>query len=281
VKIKADLPVDFIEVEEVWVRGELGPLTVWHTPDGWRGKHDDKDSWTCVYEQTHRPSWSDLTCLKLQRRIRLRPGESCGLYVHSKLPNDEALVYDNGESGPSPTVAPSPRAKPSRRSRYPHAVRQPTHEAPPLTPSQERRKITHQDKYVQVLPGLAHLQNEPFSSMHPWGAWRDRRCFVGRLSYGVRYLLWNPPVHFDFPPEFQELVVHMFLMQRRDDSVIAKLPDDCIMYIMNMCRFDWVEGAKARAKGDRARLSNGALGSLTRGLANALRGSWKKGFLLG
>jgi hypothetical protein len=46
----------------------------------------------------------------------------------------------------------------------------------------------------QVKPGMAHLCNEAFAAWHPWGSWRRRREFVGRLGYGTRYLLWNPEV---------------------------------------------------------------------------------------
>jgi len=31
------LPLSYIEIHSVWVRGELGPVTVWTTPDGHAG----------------------------------------------------------------------------------------------------------------------------------------------------------------------------------------------------------------------------------------------------
>jgi hypothetical protein len=86
------------------------------------------------------------------------PGTSLGLYVHSKRHSDDAIVYDNQKSD-----------------------------------------ITHENEYLQVLPGLAHLSIVPFSPQgFGWGAWRQRREFVGRISYGVRYLLWNPDTHRQF-----------------------------------------------------------------------------------
>ena len=85
----------------------------------------------------------------------MHPGESCGLYVHSTLSGDEAIVYDN-----------------------------------------QRHQLSHEDDFLAVLPGLAHLSNRPFGSVGMWWGrpWRDRREFVGRLSYGARYTLWNPEV---------------------------------------------------------------------------------------
>ena len=53
--------------------------------------------------------------------------------------------------------------------------------------------LRHDDMFLQISSGAAHLAKTPFSNRGPWGsAWRDNRTFVGSLSYGVRYLLWQP-----------------------------------------------------------------------------------------
>ena len=41
---------------------------------------------------------------------------------------------------------------------------------------------------VRVLPGLAHLSPTPFGTRNGawWGAWRERREFVGRFAIGAR-----------------------------------------------------------------------------------------------
>jgi len=92
-----------------------------------------------------------------------------------------------------------------------------------------------------VRSGLAHLCNEPFAAWHPWGSWRQRRNFVGRVGYGCRYLLWNPvsSVHRRYPAAFRDLVSVLLLARPRDDCPISWMSDDVLFYILNMCRHDW------------------------------------------
>ncbi len=89
------LIAEYIEVQTLSVRGALGPVTVWTTPGGFEGKHESKAAWTKVYDKKHPASWHELQELHLDRPIVLKPGERCGIYVHSALPGDEGLVYDN------------------------------------------------------------------------------------------------------------------------------------------------------------------------------------------
>ena len=49
-------PADYIELSSVSVRGDLGPLTVWQTPDSFHSKHEDQSTWKLIYEGTHDPS---------------------------------------------------------------------------------------------------------------------------------------------------------------------------------------------------------------------------------
>ena len=157
--------------------------------------------WDKVYERLHAPSMHRFVDLILELPIKLRPNEIKGVYIHSALPGDESIVYDN------------------QKSQY-----------------------THDDDFLQIRPGLAHLCNQPFGRNTMWGygsAWRDSREFVGRVSYGIVYKLWNPENHLDFGPAFQKTAVTLFLCQRRSECIISHLPDDVIFYILNMCRWDW------------------------------------------
>lgn len=89
------LPAEYIEIQSLSVRGDLGPMTVWMTPDTFQNKHESEDKWTQLYSGAHAPSSQTYTALILPEPIRLKPGEQCGIYVHSALPGDEGLVYDN------------------------------------------------------------------------------------------------------------------------------------------------------------------------------------------
>ena len=212
---KDELPLEFIEVSSLWVRGELGPMTVWWTDEGWFGKHERRACWTRVFQGTVAPSPARLSPLELAPGpLRVAPGASVGLYVHSACPGDRAVVYDN-----------------------------------------QRAAVTHEDRIVQLLPGLAHLSNRPFSSSHPWGAWRARRQFVGRVSYRATYLLWNPECHARFPAPFRRACALLFLCQRRDESPLSRMPDDVLFYILNMLPHDWVAEPPPPARGAAALLN--------------------------
>ena len=77
------------------MRGRLGPLKVYVTPGTHRNKNEDADAWREVYAGEHACSFGALVELALAEPVVLAPGGSCGLYVHSTLRGDEALVYDN------------------------------------------------------------------------------------------------------------------------------------------------------------------------------------------
>jgi len=195
------VPLEFLQIDSISIRGDLGPITVWTTQQTFKKKEHGKDLWELVYEGFHRPSPRDYQKLELSRPIRMLPGERRGVYVHSQLPGDTAIVYDN-----------------------------------------QRSALTHEDRVLQVFPGLAHLSNRPFGRSGMWGfPWRERREFVGRISYGVGYTLWNPirEVHQRFPSDFKTAVRTILLCARKRTSHIHMLQDEVLYYILNMCKHDW------------------------------------------
>ena len=214
VKCKDLLPLDHILIKSVAVRGRLGPLTIWvsnrdehqrrgHSSDPFRIRLDPK-YWTKLYDKTHGPSRYEYKELELDQPICLIPGETRVIYIHSTLPGDEAIVYDNSYYGQS-------------TKRY-------------------------EDGKILIMSGRAHVSNDVFGQEPIWGwgnAWRDRREFVGRLNYGTVYKLWNPQVQPKFGGNFQDGARALFLCQRRWESPMSKLPDECIFYILNICRWDW------------------------------------------
>ena len=204
------LPAEYLEIQSIWVRGKLGPMTVWCTPQTFEGKQEEKHLWAKVYEGTHEASMSDYAELKFSEALRLLPGESCGLYVHSGLPGDEAIVYDN-----------------------------------------QRKHITYEDRVFKVYPGYAHLSNKPFGKHGFWGRpWRSHREFVGRMSYGVRWKMWQPnQTHRLFPIGFQQAVMAMIMASRRPESLMYLLQDEIVFFIMNKCSWDWF-GTEMDANGD-------------------------------
>ena len=69
-------------------------------------------------------------------------------------------------------------------------------------------------------------------------AWRDNREFVGQINYGAVYKLWNPSENLSFGGNFRSAARCLLMCQRRVESPFARLPDECIYYILNMCRWD-------------------------------------------
>jgi len=194
------IPLEFMQITAISVRGDLGPMTVWTTPNSFRSKEHDQDSWQLVYKGDHAPSRREYLSLELDSPIKLSPGERCGIYVHSSLPGDDAIVYDNSR----------------------------------------RRGATYEDKLFRVLTGKAHLSNRPFGRSGMFGfPWRDDREFVGRFTYGARYKLWNPEVHTLFPPGFRRAVRTLLLCASRPESPLHFMQNEVIFYILNMCRHDW------------------------------------------
>jgi len=201
------VPLEYLSVEALSIRGDLGPITVWSTPDSFERKQHDQAAWELMYEGTHTRSYQQYQKLDLPAPIKLASGESRGIYVHSKLPGDEAIVYDN-----------------------------------------QRDRVTYEDRVFRVLPGIAHLSNQPFGRRGMWGfPWRERREFVGRFHYGVSYRLWNPEVHGQFPADFRRAVETLLLCARRTESPMFWLQDEVVFYILNLCRYDWFQTAVPEA----------------------------------
>lgn len=208
VKCKDNVPVEHVVINSIAVRGQLGPLTVWVSKEEQVGARRqfrmNPRYWTKVYEKTHAPSFHTFKELDLSENpIRMKPGEIKAIYIHSTRSGDEAIVYDN-----------------------------------------RRQRRTYDDALVSILTGRAHVSERAFGTTPIWGwgnPWRDQREFVGRVEYGAVYKLWNPASASLFGNKFQSLVRSMFMCQRRWESPLSMLPDDCIFYILNMCRWDWAD----------------------------------------
>ena len=237
VECKNELPLDHILINSVSVRGRLGPISVYvcddysqmnptTTTNRTPGRHAysihhnisrfefpmHKGAWTKVYQKTLPPSYTRYKSLKLDVPIQLRPGNVKAIYIHSTLHSDKAIVYDN-------TPYSNGRQLLNNRTRY-------------------------EDNHMRVYTGRAHVSPVAFSDETIWGwgsAWRDRREFVGQIDYGVIYQLWQPTIQPKFPVTFQDGARILFLCQRRWESPFAMLPDECIFYILNMCKYNWFQ----------------------------------------
>ena len=195
IKAKRSLPIHQIVINSLSVRGRLGPITVWVTKDEEANRDEErkrlaieeaaaasssaaaaaaasadptsspvakkskynlrarfsrksskssksstdqravrpiegqismrKRDWIKIYDKEHGPSFRTYTQLDLSANpIILRPGEVRGVYIHSTLEGDEAIVYDN-----------------------------------------KHQRLTHDDPFIQILTGRAHVSEKPFGKM--------------------------------------------------------------------------------------------------------------------
>ena len=198
---ESGLPLEFLEIQSLAVRGYLGPVSIWITPDTFRGKEEDYRRWFCVYRGNHNPSMRTYKELQLDKSVTLYPGESCGVYVHSALQNDRGIVYDNrrGEQG-----------------------------------SDDILNITTGIAHTSSTPF------SPVGYWGGGWAWRDRRQFVGQIKYGVKFLLWQPSesIHCQFPAPFKRAVDVMLV--NISGYYFSDLPEHVVWYIINMMPYDWV-----------------------------------------
>jgi hypothetical protein len=204
------VPLEFVEIHSVGVRGYLGRVSVYVTEQSFLNKFTDASKWTRVFgPKDVPPSMNVLVDLPLSMPIRLAPGMKIGVYVHSEMPGDMALVYDN-----------------------------------------RRHPITHEDQIIRIFPGFAHTSNRPFSAHGQWGgAWRPDREFVGRLRYGVRRLLWVPRHHHAFPRGFRRTVVTLLLCHKRPGPM-SRLEKMVVFNIINFLPWDWSPHAAQQVEED-------------------------------
>ena len=199
------LPMLFVEIQALSVRGRLGRVSVFFTEKHFQDKFENASAWRRVFGPTNlRPSRTEFVELPFTSPVRLAPGMTGSFYVHSEALGDEAIVYSNQHS-----------------------------------------PITYEDDSIRIYPGMAHVSNVAFNRFGDWGiAWRPRRAFVGRVRYGVKRLLWRPDVHFRFPNSFKTAVKTMLLCQMRSkDSpearMLARIPTHVLFKIMQYCTHAW------------------------------------------
>ena len=200
VTLQSVYPIQYIEIYSFSARGALGPISVWVTKEGgFEDKHETSEEWNTLYQGHHSASFYDLQDFVLDEPIRLYAnGESRGIYIHSARPGDQGIVYDNQKMFTS-------------------------------------SHCNYEDDFVGVSHALAHLSNRPFGRRGPWGhPWRNRREFVGKIRYGVKYMLWSPKLHVKMPIMHQHVVWTLLLCSRRPDCPLSSIPHDVLLYILNM-----------------------------------------------
>ena len=96
---KDELPLEFIEVSSLWVRGELGPMTVWWTDEGWFGKHERRACWTRVFQGTVAPRRAARAAEPRRGRCAPRPARASACTSTRRVPATARRVRQPARGG--------------------------------------------------------------------------------------------------------------------------------------------------------------------------------------
>eukprot|EP01051_Picozoa_sp_SAG22_P015402 SAG22_NODE_2006_length_3154_cov_5.008183_1_plen_516_part_00 len=111
-----------------WHRGEFTRLA---SRCGWNNSNNvlRRDEWELVGSKLLPAAWDGTRELKLRKPIRLLPGQTRGVYLHSGLPDDLGIQYQSYG---------------------------------------RQDDVVAQDSCLTVLPGIGHTGSEPFEHYHGW-----------------------------------------------------------------------------------------------------------------
>lgn len=231
VEARNEIPIQQLQIFSFWIRGRLGKITIWYTSESYRNRFDLSNYWTKIYdsEVELKPS-AEFTELRLLQPLILPPGGRYGVYIHSST-DPNAIVYDD-----------------------------------------ERNPVTFENSVLRVHSGLANISPVPFSTEEPlpgwhW-PWRPRREFVGKISFGVKYILWRPlkDIHQQFNQTFRRGVEAFFLCCTSRKGFLKFMIRDVTYLILNMLPFDWFEKTGEESENgvlhfdDRRRVDGDAIG---------------------
>ena len=200
VEAKRLIPFQFLEIQSVSVRGDMGRVTVYSRT---MMSSLEESDWQPVFgPEDVAPSWTQQTELKLHKPVRIAPGMQTVLYVHSELPSDTAIVYADQRS--------------EEATYEDYAIR--------IHPG-----IAH----------TANVAFAPYNHWGGV-SWRRRREFVGSIRYGSKLLLWTPASHRLFPQSFQRVVRTLLCAHASETckSDLGRLPKDVLFNIINFLPWD-------------------------------------------
>lgn len=210
VECKKSLPVEFIEITSFSVRGALGELSVYITPVTYHGKENSPKEWSEVYHASHQPSYEEFVDLHISGPVRLAPGMSLGVYIHSRLPGDQAIVYDNKTGD--------------------------------VTSEDKFFKIYSGRAHLSNRP----FSNNGYWGF----GWRENRQYVGLIKYGVKHKLWLPSNHSEWPEKYKTGIMTILKCHNRpkDNPMLYKIPHFVLFQILNMMPYDWFGACECEDK---------------------------------
>ncbi|KAJ1451249.1 hypothetical protein M885DRAFT_530142 [Pelagophyceae sp. CCMP2097] len=224
IELAGRVPIEYVDVEGVGVRGALGRTRVLgvlggfarSAPGGQRSVFLQPPSqWTVLFDAHAAPARGHaLRDLPFSKPMRLSAGTSTklGVYVHAE--SLDGVVYNN----------------------------------------QRHRGVTLEDAHVRILSGVAHTGGALFAPVGYWGdsAWRPLREFVGCVRYSVRVKLWTPQSDAQFEPKFRKMVRAMLLcrassIRHHAKTALGALPIEALYFVLSYCSHAWPPEPPAEA----------------------------------
>ena len=148
----------------------------------------------------HAPSQHELVPLQLDAHIRLLPGQSQFIYIHSFFPGNEAIVC-------------------TCRS------------------WNSNSHLSIQCGSVHTTNTAAFSTTVMLNNRR---AQYSHKSFFRQIDYNAVYPLWSLTTRYCFGPHFHTMIIAMLSCQKQSTSPMSILPHDILLYILSMCPWDWV-----------------------------------------
>ena len=98
IQVKPHCPLHHASIDAISIRGMLGRVNVWFTPDSHAASYNHASRWRNIYSSFESPSLHELRDISFASSILLQAGESIGIYIHCERTDDKGLVYDDQRS---------------------------------------------------------------------------------------------------------------------------------------------------------------------------------------
>jgi len=270
VEASTSLPLQYVEIHSVFVRGNLGKMTVWTSDTG----EKEKKFWKRESERTVRDEetgeektvFTEFDVASQRRIIDENGTHPSSEYLDEEEEREYGVVDRYTTNGGyhrqqlwkkvfEDELAPSRRKlveltldEPIRVERgrrvgiYIHSAER-GDQGIVYDNVAELRPRAKRDGRVIIHPGVAHLSFKPFGRSAPWGgiSLRRGRQFVGKLGYAVRWMLWSEVNHRLFPIGYKQAVKELIKGNQLDEEcALSILPPEIMFAVLNKsCGWDW------------------------------------------
>jgi hypothetical protein len=139
--------------------------------------------------------------LSLAQPVLVRAGQTCALFVHSRLNNDRGIAYQSFPNYHEPVA---------------------------------------RDGNLAIYPGQARIGTDPFvadDELNRWGWHRGPRGLAGAIVFECVRKQWSVERHRQFPRVFRDVIVALLWCARQPECGLAALPSELFLHVTTF--LDW------------------------------------------